>query len=598
MPTPPLDSASLTYWNRLESRPFSRMVPATFAAPVYDPLWFLTRQWQMGALKAQDGGMPAFAEVKVNTGPFARFSTGGSSPTALSEGAPIESQAFGEPTHADFSLQVELGQNFERLLSMTLNPTDTAAVMDAFRTAHPLSAPQAHEFDPLDFETSQFVLVCGRTAWNAFAAYEFGVQILAGQTPAIPGASLGVAIETAIRNTLSALANWAHVTIGPIGDGDPIAWQHRRLEYDLQAEAIAPDVDTWKFNVVPSPNGKVDWASFDFASTEPVELTSSLGARDTKTQTIIPTNVQFRGMVSNRFWAFESAKVNFADVTVDSRDLLKMLFVDFMMIHGTNWYTFPLSQKLGTVASIEHLVVHDVFGKATRIRRPEIIDQPASPAERWSVFSIARANGGAPVPALVLPPTTDVPVERAAIVEEVMFTRDEMANMAWAVERVTSGPIGQRRQGAERHAVAGAPFDVSTGPTGSGIDLRYLIETVPPVHWIPLVPVQVSSDPNKPVVLLEKGAVLRPKPSSPAETMPVPSFGKILAPDNVGPGESEQFYQIHEEEIPRSGSRVRRAYMRTRWFGGETVVWLARQRLTGIGESSSGLQFDRARQNT
>jgi hypothetical protein len=54
-----------------------------------------------------------------------------------------------------------------------------------------------------------------------------------------------------------------------------------------------------------------------------------------------------------------------------------------------------------------------------------------------------------------------------------------------------------------------------------------------------------------------------------------------------------QPYFVPEEEVPRAGAVVRLGYQRTRWLGGEVVVWSAARKTTGRGEGSSGLAFDR-----
>jgi hypothetical protein len=51
-------------------------------------------------------------------------------------------------------------------------------------------------------------------------------------------------------------------------------------------------------------------------------------------------------------------------------------------------------------------------------------------------------------------------------------------------------------------------------------------------------------------------------------------------------------YFINEEEIPRAGKIVTRAYQRGRWMGGATLTWIGRRVTTGRGEGSSGLAFD------
>jgi len=44
--------------------------------------------------------------------------------------------------------------------------------------------------------------------------------------------------------------------------------------------------------------------------------------------------------------------------------------------------------------------------------------------------------------------------------------------------------------------------------------------------------------------------------------------------------------------IPRAGTRVTRAFQRTRWRDGRTFVWVAMSRETGRGEDRSRLAFD------
>jgi hypothetical protein len=55
---------------------------------------------------------------------------------------------------------------------------------------------------------------------------------------------------------------------------------------------------------------------------------------------------------------------------------------------------------------------------------------------------------------------------------------------------------------------------------------------------------------------------------------------------------------LPEEEVPRSGVRITRAYFRTRWTDGGTFLWLARERRGSATSEESGLQFDIAQRRT
>jgi hypothetical protein len=53
-----------------------------------------------------------------------------------------------------------------------------------------------------------------------------------------------------------------------------------------------------------------------------------------------------------------------------------------------------------------------------------------------------------------------------------------------------------------------------------------------------------------------------------------------------------QPYYIAEQEVPRAGTRLVRAFQRTRWRNGATFVWLGTAKETGKGSARSALAFD------
>jgi hypothetical protein len=50
--------------------------------------------------------------------------------------------------------------------------------------------------------------------------------------------------------------------------------------------------------------------------------------------------------------------------------------------------------------------------------------------------------------------------------------------------------------------------------------------------------------------------------------------------------------RIPDEEIPREGVRVTRAWQLARWTDGSTYLWTSRHKRPGRGEGWSGLRFD------
>ena len=54
-------------WNRLEGRPRRPDFSRALQAEIRDPLWMITRQWQLGEFEGDDAGSPVTAKVAWKT---------------------------------------------------------------------------------------------------------------------------------------------------------------------------------------------------------------------------------------------------------------------------------------------------------------------------------------------------------------------------------------------------------------------------------------------------------------------------------------------------------------------------------------------------
>ncbi len=106
---------SVTYWYRLEPRPRTNSLTGPTSAPVRDPLWFITRQWQMGEFIAEDAASPAYVEIASTYGSLTDWKTATGAPQPIPSGSPLEPLVEREATTPDLALRVELGQTFELL---------------------------------------------------------------------------------------------------------------------------------------------------------------------------------------------------------------------------------------------------------------------------------------------------------------------------------------------------------------------------------------------------------------------------------------------------------------------------------------------------
>src|SRR5512139_2066894 len=67
---------SITSWMRLEPRSRDAEMNTSLQARVYDPLWLLARQWQLGEFQGEDNGSPVMARWRAETAQLTRYYSG------------------------------------------------------------------------------------------------------------------------------------------------------------------------------------------------------------------------------------------------------------------------------------------------------------------------------------------------------------------------------------------------------------------------------------------------------------------------------------------------------------------------------------------
>ena len=71
---------SITSWMRLEPRSRNAEMNDSVQARIYDPLWLLARQWQMGEFQGEDNGSPVMARWRAEAAPLTRYHAGAIAP--------------------------------------------------------------------------------------------------------------------------------------------------------------------------------------------------------------------------------------------------------------------------------------------------------------------------------------------------------------------------------------------------------------------------------------------------------------------------------------------------------------------------------------
>jgi hypothetical protein len=569
---------SITYWNRLEPRARSRDTLGSLQARVRDPLWFLTRQWQMGEFRGEDAASPAWVQMAWRHGPFTQWAPRGGPNQPLPETVPLEELTQGEAFTEHLALKVELGQLAEELLTAAGASTAIPAIRGAYPIPLPTEAALAAHPDAGEARMLRIVgercsdgVALGRAA--GLSAPGLPAVLTAGPFAIPPG------VEAATRAALDELLAYVTKVYGRIGNIDADAWRADRLEYDVDIVARDPSGDVVTFDAEPSSDGAYDWYAFDVRSRRAATPSDGVSGVVSATTSVLPMHVRFRGMPNHRWWDFESAHTDFGQVAPDTRDVGRLLAIDFMTVAGNDWLVAPLVMPVGTVCEVELVLVHDVFGGRTMV--PRANDMTASSTRRWAMY--AHTDGDHLASCFAITPTAVNALQPGSVLEEVRFIRDEMANMVWAIEHTIQGGTGEGVPGHE-YALADEQVDDAT-PEHGGPRLFYQLETLVPAHWIPMLPVAI--DPIRGDIALERGAVARARDDGTIFTLP--PRGRILRPTGVSP------YHVREEEVTRAGTRVTRYPARARWWDGSTHLWMTRRTAVGMGEGSSGLRYDLAR---
>jgi hypothetical protein len=547
---------SITSWSRLEPQSLDAAL-GSLAAKTADPLWMLARQWQFGEWQGEDSGSAVDVAGQCSISPLTRYVAGNPAPggigAALSADRPIESVVEGEG--AALAIDRRVAALAGRRFLDAIGPSLAARYESSYVQRYGVAALTAEESASADERTRGLAaLLAGRALNGLSLRAELAPSIAAGALPALP------AIDPADRAAVTAAAKlWLEWCDRRFGTVPSEAWQPERLSYRFTVAAPTSSSELM-LSAPDHRGGRVDWTTFD------VKVGGSIGAgRDpgtiTTPITALPTGIAFPGMPAARWWQFENQRADFGRLDAAPDDLGRLLLAEFALVYGNDFFGLPLTIPVGCVCRITHLQVSTTFGETVAIPNAAKADGPA--AGRWRMFHIADGtpdkDGGA---GWLVVPASAVDVQESEAIEDVLFSRDETANMAWAIERRVTGPSGlvmERREAYHRSAAMPVP------PSGTPKRTYVLATSVPP-HWLPLVP--VANVPGR--VRLELRG-----PHAP--------LGRLL---------SAASFALASEELPRVGRLVTRHDRRSRWADGTTHLWTGKRVRPGRGEGSAGLKFD------
>ena len=520
------------HWSRLAPVARHTDVDEGMAGQVHDPLWLLTRQWQLYEFRGADAGTPVDVDVTterdaLTTVELRGDGDAGAADAIAYDGGPLEPLIEREPVVTGENvptgrLAAEAGTQFRRLLAA--KEYGEYAVGDFPETLH-LTAPEA----PMEAADRRYFRVMDGRALDGVAVYAAlaeAVDDLASvvdrdeptdlwsgvSTSALPLPSGGSANE-AFKKAAIAYAEWYLTLYDEPDEETGTAWRPTRLEYDAAIRTGAGPTAA-SFDVSAYPGGRLDRDAFvadadalPDGATEPSDEggdgeadygeadggeTDDGEVGDDSSDGAVEAGVDFD--------PYEiGAPDGGAATTTDTCHGLPTM-VNFPGMPDRRWWEFTDSSLalsdlsadgvgIAKLLLLEYAVEYgaDWFtipleapvGSYVRVTECTVtdtfgIEMPAGPVtDDWRVYrSETEAHDE---PGLLLPPTL-ADVTRGDPIEEVVMGRDEMANLVFALERVVEGPADDPLDRTEFRVPA---LEVETVRTADEPDREYVRFTNP-----------------------------------------------------------------------------------------------------------------------
>lgn len=546
-------------WDRIEPSCTSEALEPGLRAEIADPLWLLARQWQFGEFTGDDAASPVQARLITRTHSIGGYYVEGmDAPAPLPPNVPLEGVVEPEPLDESIGLKVEAGLEVVRALVRAKIHDPSARL----QSAYPLDL-DSEDLDMAPPRIQRRVRLLARRGFDGLAA-------LAAEDTEL--ATLLSTSANRVRKALEALRqSWRKLIRTP--PGGVYSWQKERLEHSFSLRAAIHDREV-ALEAQEYPGGHLDWYDFDLQEDVGPAAQDDPGER--QEIATLPGPVRFSGAPAQRWWEFEEGRVRFGEMSSGPADLIRMVVAEFASVFSDDWRMIPVRLPVGSLTRVERLDLRDTFDREIRIRSTAFEDNRKPNRERiWRFFELTGDSSleHNQDPWMLLAPAAPAS-QHSEPLERVVYIRDEGANLAWAVEETLEAPDGRSYRRPRT-----APDNTRLASTDPDEQWSYELISRTPSNWIPFIPERIGP-----------GAQMRLRRArleawKQLDRSLVGPRGRLLDPT--------QPLQLYEEEIPRGGLELTRAWQWTRSADGGVHLWVARTKRPGHGEKGSGLESDR-----
>jgi hypothetical protein len=615
-------------WNRLEGRPRTQSVDKSLVAEVYDPLWFFTRQWQMGELKGEDSGSAILAKVAYSATKPSHFSTQATADLQPIDNLHLPSAMQKMPVQLNVQQRAHLGSIFLKMcraagLTTATFLSDLCAIaafpeFEISGTDSWVDEMQAVKFNAdskLVRYTSMYKnrVPDGSLVYAMFAQNETSFLALFSTLTPVAMADLKAKYNEVVLGLYPAIeipaaeSNWKPQDLG----------FEYRMGYPVETNN---GVETLQLGNTLHTEAIADWFCADYVKHSnadvlaPVNSTSLQNYKREELFTVIPTSARFKGMPAKRWWEMEDAAINLGAAGGEFNEVVKQIVAEFATVYSNDWMVLPMRRKELELVNIKGVMVKDIFGEYTYVKNTltgDESDTDARPYE-WNLFHHERTF--APEQMSTNEPHASLhssmvmgsarAIAKGEEIERVEFIRDEMDNRVWAVESTIADSVAGSRPGRvvsdelQQYLDKLVSDNANNTETPSDVLLQYRLANNVSEHYIPFVPVRCALNggeidgrsielrrawlPRKQSLFGEPESRIRPRTS----------VLRYRINDNDTPDATYPRYALKEELIPRSGLTITDRYCYARSADGKIHLWLSRNVKNGAEAGSAELGYD------
>lgn len=612
---------------RMEGRTSNDDMTEALRLRVHDPLWMLTRQWQLGEFRGNDCGTAMSVNCVVEE--------------YLRDNSPLE------PMMEQINPKIDLMARIESAIYL----------IDMIRHSKKYDKDEIKEFRktaiqkwPVDWEETDCQVL------NHKATYEYEQKLNESRDAYFQmynGKIFdGYKLYDDIKNNPNKLMDNTIMDDKMISDY--IEWFEKKYfpvnsinEHWIQEDLcykLSDKVGEHNFEGDRYKGGRLSWYSMDYkdSSNRTTNKKADFNEHDkdnnTAPKTItrqlmsLPSMAHIAAAPNRRLWQIEDRKV-FMGNSIQKQSSGNVAMMKYVTMFSNDWMLFPLDTKIGRYIQLKSIDVIDTFGDKITINgndRAGKKDKLKKMEEQWQMFTNTTVNKPKEtrLDGLYYAPILAATIEGKPI-EEVKLLRDEMSNMVWGVEHLISNGCGSTidmnlyasklteyvdglyKENQPKQTPQEIMFSKEQNPVikneSQKATYKYTLQSSVPFNWIPFVPQRLKKTDNNDTFLfggremiLRRGKMPcyiwhKEKEDVKIDMIPVRPLSSILrqgiVQQNNQCSESPLFF--HEEAIQTTGIRIVKNYQRSRWINGASYNWLGLYNRISKTESNSGLEFDK-----